>query len=192
MTDLVIDSLRIRTDVDVDLGPMARPADLQSGLRCYLEGLTRLAETQPQLSLPGYRYRVYEELVLDLGQPWTAATLPRKLRRGPMRHCYGNTLALVQRFPGLRYVEGFAIPWADGHVGRPELHCWAVNVNGRVWDATWPEPEHSAYFGVVFSREHVERFVNLDADTFGILATEHLIGSPLLRTGRLFPTGARR
>src|SRR5436190_8035194 len=183
MTDLVIDGLSIKTGIDVDLGEMACPAELPAALRCYLEGLTRLAETQPQLHRPGYRYRLYEALVLDLGQPWTAAPLPRSLRRGPMHYCYGTTLGLVQKYPGLRYVEGFAIPWADGHAGAPCLHSWAVNGNGRVWDATWPDPEHSAYFGMAFSRADVERFIHLDEDTFGILATEHLIGSPLLRTG---------
>lgn len=192
MTELILDGLILPTDVDVDLGELSSPADLPAALQRYLEGMRDLVRSESRLWTAGNRYPIYEALVLDQGRPMRAARLPAGVARGRLRYCYGNALSLVHRHQGLTYVEGFAIAWHDGRPGAPSLHAWAINANGRVWDPTWPEPESSAYWGLAFSRADVDRFVALDADTFGILATEHLIGSPLLRTGRLFPEGASR
>lgn len=191
MTTLELDGLTIKTGVDIDLGELSTPAVLGEALRRYLDLMSELIAAAPggwrDGWRDGWRFRCAEALVRELGQPWTAARLPASIERGRPRYCYGNTLALVNRRPGLRYVEGFAIPWHADGAGAPVLHAWAVNANGRVYDPTWPEPERSAYFGIAFDIAEVRRFCDLDDDTFGILATEHLIGSPLLRTGKLFP-----
>jgi hypothetical protein len=189
MTTLEIDGLSIPAAVDVDLGELDHPAVLGVALHRYLTMVSDLIASAPRGWRDDWRFRCTEALVRELGQPWTAARLPAYIERGQPRRCYGNTLALVNRRPGLRYVEGFAIPWHVGEAGAPMLHAWAVNANGRVYDPTWPEPERSAYWGIAFDIAEVRRFVDLDDDTFGILGTEHLIGSPLLRTGALFPEG---
>jgi hypothetical protein len=187
MTDLIVDGLVTRRSVAVELGPCDRPELLGPALRTYLEGITRLVRQADLPERAGLRFSCYQELVLKLGRPYRAGLLPAGARRGRMGYCYANTLALISDRPHLRYVEGFAMPWVDGSAGAPAYHCWAATAGGRVWDPTWPEPEHSAYFGVQFNLADVARFIALDEDTFGILETEHLIDSPLLRTGRLWP-----
>lgn len=188
MTEIIVDGLIFPTDLDVDLGPCDRPALLPAALRTYLEGCAALARIALPEPPAGFRFRSHHELVLELGRPMHAAAgLPKAAPRGNLRYCYGNTLRLISHYPRLIYCEGYAMPWADGRAGEPSLHAWALTANGRVWDPTWPDPFNSAYFGIAFSPADVARFVNLDEDTFGVLATEHLIGSPLLRTGRLFP-----
>jgi hypothetical protein len=192
MTELIIGGLSYRAGFEIDLGPCDAPELLPAALRAYLAGMARLLREAPPAGFnDGTRFSCYEELVLELGRPMRSAPFPTRYRRGRPRYCYANTLALLSDQPGLRYVEGFAMPWQDGQAGEPTLHCWASNANGRVFDPTWPEPEHSAYYGLVFNLADVARFVALDEDTFGILATEYLIGSPLLTTGRLWPEGRR-
>jgi hypothetical protein len=165
--------------------------ELQAALAAYLEGVSALAG----VPVPGARPRAYgnyEALVLDQGRPWTSHPLDRRAGPGIPNHCYANALLLTGRFPFLAYVEGYAIPTVDGRYGPPVQHSWAVDRRGRVWDNTWPEPEHSAYFGMVFSRVEVARFIEIDEETFGILPTEYLIGAPLLTYGRLFPDPEER
>lgn len=191
MTEAHIDGLIIMTGEDVDLGPCDRPGLLPRALLTYLEGCTSVARSARFQEYLGSLYACYEELVLATGRPMTAARLPAAAPRGRMGYCYSNTLALISAYPRLRYVEGYAMPWVGDRAGRPSLHAWAINSNGRVWDPTWPDPESSAYFGLEMSLADVARYVNLDDDTFGVLATEHLIGSPLLKTGRLFPADGR-
>lgn len=64
---------------------------------------------------------------------------------------------------------------------------------GTVWDPTWPEPEHSAYWGMVFERDEIQRYRAALAEhgvskrEFAILELEWRIGAPLLRHGALFP-----
>lgn len=185
-----MDGLIFPTDLDVDLGPCDRPALLPAALRTYLVGCRALARIAMPEPLDGHLFRSHQELVYELGRPmFAAAKLPRAAPRGNLRYCYANTLRLIAYYPRLRYCEGYAMPWVDGRAGTPALHAWAVNSTGRVWDPTWPDPFTSAYWGIEIPLADVLRFNALDVDTFGVLATEHLIGSPMLRTGRLFPEG---
>lgn len=174
----------------MDAGDALIRAGLARDLETYLRGV---AESMAARRQTPYRYASYEALVLDRGQPWPGTRLPRIAVRGPMKMCYDNTLRLVRaarrrplRLP-LRYVEGYAIPWIDGRGYIPVQHAWAIDPDGDVWDPTWPEPERSAYYGIAFEWEEVERFDRLDPDALGILASEYLIECPLLRTGQLFP-----
>jgi hypothetical protein len=162
-------------------------SELDAELRQYLEGATAQLAVLRGPHLPPLRYGCYEALILAQGQPWVPARLPRRAPRGMMRHCYLNALNLSSRYPALRYVEGYAVPTINGETYIPVQHAWCVDRFDRVWDNTWPEPQHSAYYGMIFSREEVARFIEIDEETFGILPTEYRIGFPLLRTGRLFP-----
>jgi hypothetical protein len=156
-------------------------------LRRYLEATAGLLAKLRSPRLPPLRYACYEALILELGRPWAPARLPRRAPKGMIRHCYLNALNLSSRFSGLRYVEGYAVPTIGGETYIPVQHAWCVDRFDRVWDNTWPEPQHSAYYGMIFAREEVARFIEIDEETFGILPTEYRIGFPLLRTGRLFP-----
>jgi hypothetical protein len=168
--------------------------DIHQTLRHYLEAMV---EAIPALMGPTprpQRYRSYEHLVYDLGQPWVSAPLPPFVVPGPMRYCYQNTLDLLRQVREtsdlpLRYVEGYAIAAIGDFQGIPCQHAWLIDPAGQIWDRTWPEPERSAYWGIVFDRDEVERFDYLGPDYLGILASEYLLSFPLLRTGKLFPDG---
>ena len=133
------------------------------------------------------RFTSYEALVLELGQPWEPAPLPKGVRRGQMKACYENAARLVARRPALRYVEGYAIPQIDDFRGIAVQHAWAVDPEGRVVDPTWPEPERSAYVGLVFPTQDLGRFCALTRQHGGILPGEYRLGCPLLTHGVLFP-----
>jgi hypothetical protein len=173
-----------RQDPPLDAPTRADEAQMtpREALRTYLERCDRAAR-QGGLA-PGYRYPCYESLVLEIGRPMEASLLPAVVGRGPLGYCYDNTLQLVRALPGLRYVEGFALP-AESPL--PCYHAWAIDpASGEVWDRTWPRPERAAYYGIVFEPREVERFDGLGDDYLGILESEYLLGRPLLRTGRLF------
>jgi hypothetical protein len=140
-----------------------------------------------------HRYASFQELVLDKGRPYRAMPLPPLVMRGPPGRCYTNTIALVRdpllRMPSelapfLTYVEGFAIAFDSGLAVH---HAWAVDRHGQVWDRTWSDPEHAAYFGIPFDRDQLERFNALGEEYVGMLESDYLRRFPLLRTGELFP-----
>lgn len=135
-------------------------------------------------------YASYEHLVLERGQAWVPATLPRAIIPGLPRRCYDNTLELVRALPGLRYVEGFAVAAGSNLAVH---HAWAVGPLGQVWDRTWWEDSVACgYWGIAFEWAEVERYNALGPDYLGILESEYLLKAPLLRTGRLFPTDAQQ
>jgi hypothetical protein len=99
---------------------------------------------------PGWKYRSFEELVLDCGremQPdensWLEQGLPKS--------CYWNCQQLVSKQPELIYCEGFA---ASQDVGFPLAHAWLLNTEGKVLEPTWDSPGE-AYLGIAFSWEWV-------------------------------------
>lgn len=150
----------------------------------YLTTVTDLVATARGGSTLGPPYACYEHLVLALGRPSTAQALPPLARLGEPKKCYANTLALVRTLPALQYVEGFAY-----HPGTQFVypHAWAVGTDGRVWDRTWEDAADCAYWGIPFASSDLERFDALGEDYLGIIESQYLLGSPLLRTGRLFP-----
>lgn len=176
------------------IAPTMTPlTETERELHGYLEALTGLPASLGAAPRTDRRYRTYEALVLDRGRRFAAQALPPFVRRGQMKLCFHNTLTLIRDLRTLSclhltYCEGYAIPEVDGDTFIPVQHAWAVDSLGRVWDRTWPEPEASAYYGIPFAWEEVERFDALGPDYLGILGSEYLLGAPLLHTGQLFPT----
>jgi hypothetical protein len=127
-----------------------------------------------------YRYRTYEELILDQGKPYQGAPRPKGVRKRKDRECFRNTVLLVQSRPDLRYVEGYAA----GII--PVQHAWAIDQDDRVVDPTWREPEESVYFGIVIPLETVYR-LTIKHGVYGVLGNDYLLGAPLLRWGTFFP-----
>lgn len=161
----------------------------ETTLRDYLVNVAAMIAQNHPDRVARMKYPSYEALILGEGRLWVPARLPRRVRPGMMRYCYFNALNLSQNYPDLRYVEGYALPVIDGQTLIPVQHAWCVDRFDRVWDSTWPEPGVSAYYGMVFTREEVARFIDMDDETFGILPTEYRIGNPLLSHGTLFPGG---
>lgn len=134
------------------------------------------------------KYRSYESLVLHEGRAWTPVAMPPFISAGQMKHCYYNAIEAVryslQHPPDihLRYCEGYAV---TPLTGIPVPHAWAVTPDGRVLDRTWPDPETCAYYGMTFELEEVERLLEVTRGFYGVLASEYIIGHPLLETGRL-------
>jgi hypothetical protein len=160
-------------------------------LRQYLASVAALMDRMHPERRDGRRFTSYEALVLGLGRPFTAGSLPTPRRlRGPYRACYRNTFKLVHARPQLRYTEGYAIATIDDDfTGIPVQHAWAVDDAGRVMDPTWPDAGRSAYFGIEFDLADVSRHI-IRTNGAGVLAGDYLLGFPLLRTGRLFPDDA--
>lgn len=98
----------------------------------------------------GWKYRGFEELVLNCGremQPdengW--------IEQGLLKSCYWNCQQLVFQQPELIYSEGYAL---TKDVGFPIAHAWLLNAEGKVLEPTWESPGE-AYLGVAFSWEWV-------------------------------------
>lgn len=158
---------------------------LSAVLERYLYGVTlqMIGDTSDRTP---WLYRCYEHLVWELGRVSTAQALPKIIRMGEPKKCYANTLELIRTLPTLTYTEGFA--W-HAPTKFAYLHAWATDRTGRVWDRTWADAADCAYFGIPFDRAEVERFDALGEDYLGIIASQYLLGNPLMRTGQLFPTG---
>lgn len=161
-------------------------------LDAYLRGVRRMIEEMHPQRSRELMYSCYEALVLDAGRAWEAGPAPDWLRRGKLRDCYYNSLRLMIQAIGegrpLWYVEGYYLAgWPDGTQGIPTQHAWCVDDQDRVIDPTWPHPELTAYHGLILPWQDVVRFT-VDYQC-GILASEYILGNPLLATGQLFPTG---
>jgi hypothetical protein len=165
---------------------IARDPD-ESADAFLLRYLTTVTEEMVVTQLPTLSYACYEHLVLTLGRPYTAQPLSPLATYGEPKKCYANTLQLVRELPTIQYVEGFAY---HAGTGIAYLHAWGADTLGLVWDRTWEDTAGCAYYGIPFPRADLERFDALGPDYLGIIESHYLLGSPLMKTGRLFPPGA--
>lgn len=85
-----------------------------------------------------------QRFVLAHGREWTAARLPRGVRRGQTGMCFMNATLLAFNRIDLTYCEGWA--YRPGLI--PLEHAWCVDRGGRVLDPTWDRPEICEYYGV--------------------------------------------
>jgi hypothetical protein len=92
--------------------------------------------------------------VLRLGKWWSPAPRPKAVRRRSAKQCFANSQRLAGD-KGWSYVEGYAL---DAGTGLPFHHGWCGDEEGRAIDATWEEPG-VAYFGVAFSPDEVDRWI---------------------------------
>lgn len=93
--------------------------------------------------------------VIDYGCAFTAAPLPKGIRRRKPGTCYESCAKIVldnrPEFFGIQYVEGFAM---RPSAGVPVKHAW-LSHDGLAIDPTWRNPGGGddldcLYFGVMF------------------------------------------
>lgn len=128
---------------------------------------------------PGMVYRGPSDFILRHGRYYAARETPPQYEhlRGPLRHCFKNTMEACELNPELTYTEGVYLVR-----GTPEAHAWATDPDGLPVELTFPtdrhllsratgpgesmpfQPtEHWAYYGVQFPkvgfvRDYFERW----------------------------------
>jgi hypothetical protein len=106
--------------------------------------------------------RAFAAFILEHGNEWEPQHFPKMYPAGIPRGCFGNSQDILfsedGRDGGLIYVEGYACSGSLSFAF-PTHHAWLVDVDGKVIDATWEDPETSTYFGVPFSSDYVARTV---------------------------------
>jgi len=91
----------------------------------------------------------FHTMLLERGQEFTPAPLPKGIRQGTMKLCFHNSEMVAKR-KGLAYCEGLAI--SSKVLGLPIHHAWNVTEDGTVVDTTWV-PEGVSYFGIVVPQD---------------------------------------
>ena len=95
---------------------------------------------------PGWKYRGFDELILNCGREMELDE-NSSIEQGIPKNCYWNCQQLVSKQPELIYCEGFAV---SQNLGFPVPHGWLLNSTGKVVEPTWESP-CVAYLGVAFS-----------------------------------------
>lgn len=151
-------------------------------LKSILEALSALRrETYPDSN---WKYRGFEELVLDCGILMEALLLPPTIQYGSPKQCYWNCQKLVFKRKDLTYVEGFAlIP----RLLIPVAHAWLLTSEGEAIDPTW-NPVGAAYCGVPLSTKWVKSFLasrkqRTQIEDFSIFEGNYLEQFSLLKQG---------
>jgi hypothetical protein len=116
--------------------------------------LVRLAEAAAGCTpRPGLVYQSAAGFLLRHGD-WHREHAPAPGDEGAPKCCYGNAIAMCVKYPGVRYVEGYALaPSSAG--GLPIPHAWNLDAAGRLIDITW-RCRGLAYLGVVFALERAD------------------------------------
>jgi hypothetical protein len=142
-----------------------------SGVKEYMEAMISMRAT-----MDSFRYSCIEDFVLKHGKAWTPRRLPKGVRRGEAKQCFGNAANLALGDESLYYVEGFAM----GVI--PTLHAWCARIDGVVIDPTWASakvPLGKEYFGVPFKTDFLRKIL-LRRKSYGVI--DDLEGRwPLLR-----------
>lgn len=124
-------------------------------LRQSLSDRVRLIQN---IGSSSWKYRCFEELVLDLGYSMSVKPLPAYIQRGRPKSCFFNCQKLALEREDLIYVEGYAIP---ASVPVTLAHAWLLTPDGRAIDPTWENTGlGQAYLGVSLSTNWVNSFVN--------------------------------
>ena len=80
------------------------------------------------------RHMAIERFILKHAPIKNGQPLPKPYRRGRVKQCFGNATRLVERYPELFYVEGFA---ARHDLPIEFRHAWCEDCDGNVIDPTW-------------------------------------------------------
>lgn len=123
---------------------------------------------------PGFVYRSAFDFVLKHGSWHAPCPMPRGVRYGQPKACYGNAI-LLSVVRGWTYVEGFALPAIS--IALPVMHAWNLDDEGRLVDSTWRNLG-LAYIGVAFS---VERADDCTWNGDGSVLSDWHRGYPLFR-----------
>lgn len=155
--------------------------DGQEALQGYLQTIADFrANDKPE----GFKYGSIEEFVLDNGEQFTAAALPKEIKEGTLGLCYQNAYQTCEynSQKELEYVEGFAKP---SSLPFPIAHAWAVDKDGNVVDPTWDRLRKKGdtidYFGVRIPMKTVRSTI-FARERYGVLHNPEQ-GFPLLRDG---------
>lgn len=153
----------------------------------YLQDLAAVMKKVPGRT--DWKYRSFEELVLECGRVMEPKPLPKTIKRGQPRLCYANSKQLALKNRNLTYVEGYAM--AQG-VSIPLQHAWLLDTDGYVIDSTW-EPSGCCYLGIAFRTAWVKSIWNSRkqkgrTDELSILQGNHLEDFSIFKQG--FPADA--
>ena len=96
---------------------------------------------------PDWKYRGFEELILDCGVEMSFTPLLNNIDRGLPKSCYYNCFQLLKDNLNLTYCEGYAL-YPD--LALPLIHAWLIDEGGQVIDPTWDESD-TVYLGVPFN-----------------------------------------
>lgn len=108
----------------------------------YLQDLAAVMKTVGART--DWKYRGFEQLVLECGTVMQPKPLPKTIKQGQPRLCYANCQRLVLRNRSLTYVEGYAMAQ---DVSLPLQHAWLLDADGCAIDPTW-ETLASCYLGI--------------------------------------------
>jgi hypothetical protein len=115
--------------------------------------LTMIRECCHSNGLPKeFTYAGIGDFLLQHGVWYQPRPLPKHIRRGLPRCCFGNAL-LLARSRRYRYVEGYAVP--DIGVCLPMHHAWNLDRRGNLIDSTWDKPGLT-YLGIEFPLDVAE------------------------------------
>lgn len=113
------------------------PLPLPAAMSRWLDEL----DSSPNPSVAG--------VLLNHGTLATSAVLAPEWLRGPLGHCFGNSMsaAALLAEDGWRYCEGYAF---NARHGVPFEHAWLLNSEGMAWETTWTNTTDVAYLGMSF------------------------------------------
>ena len=153
----------------------------------YLQDLAAVIQTVGART--DWKYRGFEQLVLECGTMMELKPLPKTIKMGQPSFCYANCQRLVLKNRSLTYVEGYAM--AQG-VSLPLHHAWLLDANGYVIDPTW-EPFGCCYLGIPLATSWVKSIWNSRKqkgrpDELSILQGNHLEEFSIFKQG--FPADA--
>ncbi len=153
----------------------------------YLQDLAAVMKKVPGRT--DWKYRGFEELVLECGTVMEPKPLPKNIKRGQPRLCYANCQQLALKNRSLTYVEGYAM--AQG-VSIPLQHTWLLDANGYVIDPTWETPG-CCYLGIAFKTAWIKSIWNSRkqkgrTDEMSILQGNYLEDFSIFKQG--FPADA--
>lgn len=131
-----------------------------------------------------WKYKGFEELVLECGREMEAIPLPKKIKPGFKKQCYFNCIELIQKHPDLTYVEGYAL---DADISFPVTHAWLMNPQGKAIDPTW-ESAALCYIGIPFQTQWVLDFLEArkqrrKTDYLSLLESNYLEEFSFLKEG---------
>lgn len=136
-----------------------------------------------------WKYRGFEQLVLECGTMMQPKLLPKTIKMGQLRVCYANCQRLVLKNRSLTYVEGYAMAQ---DVSLPLQHAWLLDTDGCAIDPTW-ETLGSCYLGIPLATAWVKSIWNSRkqkgrTDELSIFQGNYLEQFSIFKQG--FPAGA--
>jgi hypothetical protein len=120
----------------------------------YLQDLAAVMQTIGART--DWKYRGFEQLVLECGTAMQPKPLPKTIKLGQPTFCYANCQRLVLKNRNLTYVEGYAMAQS---VPLPLQHAWLLNTDGYAIDQTWEIPG-SCYLGIPLATAWVKSIWN--------------------------------